>query len=114
MQFDLEQEAETLRGERAYLEGDRSARTLVKSDWFRLVLVALRPAAVFDEADQRGVVCVQVLEGSLQLRAGDTSSEVEVGSLAVVGPGQAWSARTTRETLMLLQLSWPPEPGSLA
>jgi len=40
--FNLAEEASRLRGESAYKDGDRNARTLVKAGAFRLVLLAFR------------------------------------------------------------------------
>ena len=109
--FELAAEAASLREERAYRDGDRTARTLVKEAWFRLTLVALRAGAVFDEAEQRGVICLQVLDGRVALEVGGRTVPLGAGELAVVGVGQPWQARTVAETLLLVQLSWPPEPG---
>lgn len=109
--FDLAAETASLREERAYREGDRTARTLVKEAWFRSTLVALRPGAVFDEAEQRGVICLQVIEGRLTLEVGGRTMALGAGEIAVIGVGQPWRARTLAETSMLVQLSWPPEPG---
>ena len=52
--FNLAEEASRLRAESAYIDGDRNARTLVKAGAFRLVLLAFRKGASFDESDQRG------------------------------------------------------------
>src|SRR4051794_894998 len=60
LEFDLAHEAFRLRGESLYIDGDRNARTLVKAGSFRLVLVAFRKRAAFDEDDQRGVVSLHV------------------------------------------------------
>ncbi|HEX5466100.1 MAG TPA: hypothetical protein VFW92_05420 [Candidatus Limnocylindrales bacterium] len=123
LQLDLAAETASLRTERAFVEGDRNARTLAKSSWFRLTLVALRPGASFEEADQRGLVAIQVLEGGLTLAlsggddavgpdgAAERPVALSVGHVAVVGPGQPWQARSMGETIVLIQLSWPPEPG---
>jgi quercetin dioxygenase-like cupin family protein len=114
MRFALATEAERLRGERQYSEGDRNAATLAKIDWFRLTLVALREGATFSEADQRGSVALQILEGRVTVRVADQSADIARGELAVVAPGQPWEAVAVAESLLLVQLAWPPEPASAA
>src|SRR5688500_226846 len=65
MRFRLDDEASRLRAERAYLDGDRKARTLVKAEDFRIVIGAFRRGAEFEETDQRGRIAHQVKEGPL-------------------------------------------------
>jgi quercetin dioxygenase-like cupin family protein len=112
LRFALAEEADRLRAESAYLEGDRNARTLAKSGAFRLVLVAFREGATFDEDDQRGSVALQVLDGRLDLRVGEDAIEIGVGEVAVVSPEHPWMAIAQTDGLLMLHLAWPPEPGS--
>ena len=114
LQFDLAREAACLRAEAEYLDGDRNAKTLVKVGAFRLVLLAFRDGAAFDENDQRGSVALHVLEGRVALRVGDEATEIGVGEVGVVSPDHPWTAVALSEGLVLIQLSWPPEPGSVA
>jgi quercetin dioxygenase-like cupin family protein len=111
--FKLAEEASRLRAESAYIEGDRNARTLVKTGAFRLVLLAFRTGATFDENDQRGTLALQVLEGRLALRVGQNGMEVGEGEVAVVPVGHPWTAVAATDGLLLIHLSWPPEPGSV-
>jgi quercetin dioxygenase-like cupin family protein len=111
--FKLAEEASRLRAESAYIEGDRNARTLVKTGAFRLVLLAFRTGAAFDENDQRGTLALQVLEGRLALRVGQDGIEVGEGEVAVVPVGHPWTAVAATDGLLLIHLSWPPEPGSV-
>jgi quercetin dioxygenase-like cupin family protein len=111
--FNLAEEAARLRGESAYIDGDRNARTLVKAGAFRLVLLAFRKGAVFDENDQRGTLALHVLEGRLALRVGQGGMEVGEGEVAVVPDGHPWTALAATDGLLLIHLSWPPAPGSV-
>jgi quercetin dioxygenase-like cupin family protein len=114
LRFDLPGEADRLRAETAYRDGDRNAKTLVKEGAFRLVLVALRSGARFDEDDQRGSLALQVLEGRVTLRVGEEATELGAGEVAVVSPDHPWRAVALSDGLLLMQLSWPPAPGSVA
>jgi quercetin dioxygenase-like cupin family protein len=111
--FRLEEEAARLRAESAYIDGDRNARTLVKAGAFRLVLLTFRTGAAFDENDQRGTLALQVLEGRLALRVGQDGIEVGEGEVAVVPAEHPWAAVAITDGLLLVHLSWPPEPGSV-
>jgi quercetin dioxygenase-like cupin family protein len=112
LHFALTVESARLREGRQYLEGDRNASTLTKVDWFRLVLVTLRAGARLDEADQHGSIALQVLEGRVTVQVGDETIEVGEWEVSVVAPGYPWTAEAVDDSLLLLHLAWPPEPGS--
>lgn len=111
--FELREEAERLRAEQAYVDGDRNARTLAKVGAFRTVLVVVRSGARFDERDQRGSLAIQVLEGRVSLRVDDDIVEIGEGAIAVVAADHPWAAVALLDGLVLLHLAWPPEPGSI-
>jgi quercetin dioxygenase-like cupin family protein len=113
LRFAFAEEAARLRAESEYVEGDRNARTLVKAGAFRLVLVAFRIGAAFDESDQRGSVALQVLEGQVGLRVGENEIEIGAGQVAVVSPEHPWRAVAVADGLLLVHLAWPPDPGSV-
>ena len=82
--FDLVDESARLRAEQEYVEGDRNGRTLAKVGAFRLVLVAFRVGANFDERDQRGSVALQVLGGRVAVRVDDESVEIGAAEIVVI------------------------------
>jgi quercetin dioxygenase-like cupin family protein len=111
--FELSPEAVRLRAERAYVEGDRNARTLVKVGGFRMVLVAFRSGALFDEHDQRGSVALHVLEGRLAVRTDEDAVEIGATEVAAVAARQPWTAVALTDGVVVIHLAWPPEPGSI-
>lgn len=113
LRFDLAEEAARLRTEAEYLDGDRNAKTLAKAGAFRVVLVAFRLGATFDENDQRGSVAVHVLEGRLALRVGQHEIEIREGEVAVIPAEHRWTAVALADGLLLMNLSWPPDPGDV-
>ena len=90
--FELVDESARLRAEQEYAEGDRNGRTLAKVGAFRLVLVAFRSGANFDERDQRGSVALQVLGGRVAVRVDAETVEIGVAEIAVVAPEHPWTA----------------------
>lgn len=108
----LTEEIARLRAEQEYAEGDRNARTLAKVGAFRLVLVAFRSGATFDEGDQRGSVALQVLEGRVAVRVDEEAIEIGEAEVAVVAPEHPWTAVALADGVLLIHLAWPPQPGS--
>jgi quercetin dioxygenase-like cupin family protein len=112
LRFELAQEAARLQAESQYVQGDRNARTLAKTGAFRLVMVAFKAGASFDENEQNGSVAIQVLSGRIDLRVGEQGTEIGEGEIAVVSPDNPWAAVASADGVLLLHLAWPPEPGS--
>lgn len=108
----LTEEIARLRAEQEYAEGDRNARALAKVGAFRLVLVAFRSGATFDEGDQRGSVALQVLEGRVAVRVDEQAIEIGEAEVAVVAPEHPWTAVALADGVLLIHLAWPPQPGS--
>ncbi len=109
LSFDVAAELDGLRRERPYLEGDRNGTTLVKEGRHRVVLVALRTGARFDEDDPRGYVTLAVREGRLSVAVDDGAIEIGEGRVAVLGHGQRWSGQALEDSALLMTFSWPPE-----
>ncbi len=107
--FDLGEELGRLRRERPYREGDRNGKTLVKEGRHRVVLVALRAGARFDEDDPRGYVTLVVHEGRLSVAVNDGETEIGAGQVAVLGHGECWSGKALEDSAVLMNFSWPPE-----
>ena len=77
--FDLDQEVAQLRSERAWLAGDRNAKTLVKEVDFTVVLIALRTGGRMAEHQTSGQITVQCLDGRLRLLFADEVVDLPPG-----------------------------------
>ncbi len=53
-----------------------------------------------------------VREGRVTIHAGERSTDVGPGQVAAVAAGHRWWAEASDDSVLLLNLSWPPEPGS--
>ncbi|CAN5734448.1 hypothetical protein BH24CHL8_BH24CHL8_08110 [soil metagenome] len=111
MAFDLRGEIDSLRGEPAWKEGDRNARTLVKSAGIRLLLASLREGAEIQEQHGEGPVSVQLLEGRATLTAGGADVALEAGALASIEAGLPWSLRAEAESALLVTFAWTEGAG---
>ncbi len=107
LRFDFAEEIAALRRERPYVEQDRNAKTLVKSDAFRIVLAVLKAGARFDEDDPRGHVSMLVREGRVSLEAGDERTEVGPAQIAAIGAGSRWRALAEEDSVIVFHFSWP-------
>lgn len=107
--FDLATELDRLRRERPYLQGARNGKTLVKEERHRVVLVALKAGARFDEDDPRGYVTLFVREGRVTVAVDDGETEIGAGQVAVLGHGACWSGKALEDSAVLMNFSWPPE-----
>ena len=81
MEFDLPAEIHRLHAETTWNTG-QNARTLIKYDDFRVVLIALAAEALMQEHKADGRISIHVLAGHIQLRAsGRTSTFAQAGCL---------------------------------
>jgi quercetin dioxygenase-like cupin family protein len=108
----IEDAAERLRSEAQYRLGDRNAVTLTKDGSMRVQLVTLNRRARLQENDPEGSLSAHVLEGSVTVTVEGRSEHVTSGSVALVAAGHRWEISADEESLLLVQLSWPPEPAS--
>ncbi len=107
----IEEAAARLRSEQTYRDGDRNTVTLAKNGSLRVQLVALKSGARLHEDDPEGALSVHVIEGSARVSAADSTEHLGKGSLAILAAGQPWEVTADGDALLLVQLSWPPEPA---
>jgi quercetin dioxygenase-like cupin family protein len=105
--FDLAAEFARLRAEPPYADHRRNAKTLVKSDSFRIVAVALRAGIRFDADHPRGHVGLVVHEGAVTLHVDGREERLATGGLGAIEPGNRWWAEADEDSLLLLHLGWP-------
>jgi quercetin dioxygenase-like cupin family protein len=105
--FDFAEEIEALRRERPYVEQDRNAKTLVKSDAFRIVIAVLKAGARFDEDKPRGHVSILVRQGRVSLEVDDERTQVGTAQIAAIGAGHRWRAVAEEESVLVFHFSWP-------
>jgi quercetin dioxygenase-like cupin family protein len=109
MRFSLESEADSLRLEPEYRDGDRNSRTLAKETDLRVMLTVLREGAALDEQDGDARATVQVIDGTATLQIEDAEAHLEPAEIAVVDRGEPWVLRADSDCALLLTIAWPPE-----
>ena len=99
----LAREMESVRRdlERAH---ERSARTLVKNQSLRVVLVGVRPTGRIAEHCAEGSITVQVLEGCVELHTDRRSWTIGAGMLLSLDAGIPHSVSTMEGGIFLLTI----------
>ncbi len=105
--FDLAEEQRRLQQECPYLEGDRNAKTLVKSGRYRLVLAMPKAGARLHESVPEGYVSLFVQRGRIAVDVEGQKRELESGQVAAIEAGYRWSATALDDSVVLMNFSWP-------
>ena len=109
MRFSLEVEADSLRLEPEYREGDRNSRTLAKETDLRVMLTVLREGAALDEQDGDARTTVQVIDGTATIEIDGAEAHLQPAEVAVIDRGEPWIIRADSDCALLLTIAWPPE-----
>ena len=105
--IDLGLEAKQLRLEPAYQLHGQSAKTLVKHEHFRVVLIALERGRRCQEHRAEESVSVQTLQGRIRVHlASDQAIELGRGRMLALAPALAHNIEAVEESTLLLTLAW--------
>jgi quercetin dioxygenase-like cupin family protein len=106
MEFDLDAEVHRLKGETTWSTG-QNARTLVKYDDLRVVLIALQRDARMPEHQTEGRVSLHVISGHIQVRASGRTFSLRTGGLLALDPAIRHDVTAIEESAVLLTIAWP-------
>jgi len=106
MEFDLPAEIDRLRAETTWKAG-QNARTLVKYDDVRVVLIALQAKVRVPEHKTEGRLSVHVLSGHIHLRAAGRTFSLRPGGLLALDHGVPHEVEALEESAFLLTIAWP-------
>ncbi len=109
MRFALRDEAARLAAEPEWTDGDRNSIVLAKDARFRMLLSVLRQGAVFHGEEADSTASVQLISGDVAVECGGAYVDLAPGEVAVLDAGDGWSLHATRDSSVLLTLSWPTE-----
>ncbi len=105
LSFDLTREREQLHQEVSWKQHGHDAKTLVKEQAFRVVLIALRKGAALGEHRAAGPISIQVLRGKVQVTALDRTVPLSVGQLLVLETGVPHGVVALAESEFLLTIA---------
>ena len=106
MEFDLVAELHRLKAESTWSTG-QNARTLIKYDDLRVVLIALQAGARIADHQTDGRLLVQVLSGHVQMRAFERTFNLRSGNLLALDHGIRHDVTALEESALLLTIAWP-------
>jgi quercetin dioxygenase-like cupin family protein len=106
MEFDLPAEIHRLKAEVTWSTG-QNARTLVKYDNFRVVLIALAAEARMPDHKTEGRITIHVLSGHIRLKASARTFDLRMGGVLALDHGVAHDVLALEESALLLTIAWP-------
>lgn len=106
LEFDLARELEQLHHEPGWSSG-QNAKTLVKYDDFRVVLIALKAHARLPGHQTEGRISIQTVAGHIQVRAQGRTFDLPMGRLVALDRGLPHDVEALEEGAFLLTIAWP-------
>jgi len=106
LEFDLARELEQLHAEPEWSRG-QNARTLVKHDDFRVVLLALKAEARIPEHRTDGRISIHTVRGQVQVRAQGRTFDLPTGGLLALDRDLPHDVEALEDSAILLTIAWP-------
>ena len=106
LEFDIARELQQLHLEPGWQSG-QNAKTLVKYDGLRIVLIALKAGSRIPEHHTEGQISVQTIVGHIQVRADGRTFELRPGGLLALDQGLPHDVEALEESAFLLTIAWP-------
>lgn len=107
--FDLASLEAEMRREEAYQREGHTARTLVREQDLRIVLVVMKAGARIAEHRANDTASVHTLSGHVRLQLPDKVAELPAGHLLVLERGLRHDVEAVAESTFVLTLGWQPK-----
>ena len=106
LEFDLAREIEQLHREPGWASG-QNARTLIKYDDFRVVVMALKNGTKIPAHHTEGRIAIHTVAGHIQVRAQGRTFDLSAGRLLALDRGVAHDVEALEESAFVLTIAWP-------
>ena len=106
LEFDLDREIQHLHEEAGWQSG-HNAKTLVKYEDLRVVLMVLKAHMRLPEHRTDGRITVHVLSGRIEVRALGRTFDLHAGSLLVLDRDTFHDVEAIHDSAFLLAIAWP-------
>ena len=106
VELDLTRELEQLQREPEWEKG-QNAKTVVKYDNLRVVLMALKAHVRIPQHVTEGRITIQTVRGHLIVRADQRTFDLPVGALLALDHGLPHDVEATEDSAFLLTIGWP-------
>jgi quercetin dioxygenase-like cupin family protein len=110
--FRLSDEIQELRQDISRSSGQRSAKTLAKSDGLRVTMVYLEANATISPEAAAGGATIQVIEGRLRIQVAGTIHELGTGELMVLEQNLREPIQAAERSAFLVTVNWPEGAGA--
>jgi len=107
VRIDLSDLNEQIHRETAWLEGDRTAITVFKTDDLRIVLIALHAGAEMKPHTAPGVISVQVLKGKINFATDQHHEDLEPGQMITLHKRIPHHVKAYEDSSFLLTMATP-------
>jgi len=107
VRIDLSDLNKQIQRETAWLEGDRTAITVFKTDDLRIVLIALHAGAEMKPHTAPGVISVQVLKGKINFATDQDHEDLEPGQMITLHKRIPHHVKAYEDSLFLLTMATP-------
>lgn len=111
LEFDLARELDVLQRESEFANG-QNARTLVKYDDLRIVLIALKAEARIPEHAAGGRVSIHAMKGQIRVRAEGRTFRLPPGGLLTLDRGVLHDVEAVEDSAFLLTVAWAGRDAS--
>lgn len=108
LEFDLARELEQLHREVGWQTG-QNAKTLVKFDGLRIVLIALNARSRIAGHHTEGQISIQTLAGRIHVHAQAQDFDLPIGGLLALNRGVPHDVEALEDGAFLLTLAWSTE-----
>ena len=105
LEFDLAQELSQLRREPAWSSG-QNAKTLVKYDDLRVVLIVLKAGGRIAGHQTEGRISIHTLQGEVRVKAQNEAFDLPAGHLLTLDHGVPHDVEAVAESAFLLTIAW--------
>ena len=109
LEFDIVRELEQLHREAGWQFG-QNAKTLVKYDGLRVVLIALKARSKIPGHHTEGQISIQTVAGHIQVHAQGRTFELGAGGLLALDQGLPHDVEALEDSAFLLTIAWPGRP----
>jgi quercetin dioxygenase-like cupin family protein len=106
LEFDITSEMEQLHREATWQSG-QSAKTLVKFDDLRIVLMVLKARSRIPGHQTEGRISIHTLAGHIQVRAQGRTFDLLSGRLLALDHGVPHDVEALEDSAFLLTIAWP-------
>jgi quercetin dioxygenase-like cupin family protein len=107
MSFDIPHELRAMKTGEQWKTSGRGAKTLVKNDALRIVLVGLAKGMRLEEHAAEGAITVAVAEGSVRFTAGGEDSVLAAGALLMLAGGVRHGVEALEESAIVVTVAQP-------